>query len=215
MAEMEVFGTERDDIQGSKFQKYQGIEGQTDRVAIIPFEGKKYFKGAKTHFKDRIFLCKSTPQKKEICCTHSYAGNNPEYRMAGVVVIYDLAMKDGKPKLKGYQLLPWFFKATMYQKLVKADQEFPLDSHDIKLTCRNKEFQTIDVQSCKDCIWVSNPELKKKILEEAAPIFEQIPRGIGADLGITEIHEQLGIDNPGAEDAATNIDLGTVIDTIE
>jgi hypothetical protein len=212
---IESFGTEREDIQGSKFQKYKGKAGQTDRVGILPFEPKKYFKGAKCHYKDRIFLCKSTPAKKEICCTHSYEGNRPMYRIGGVIVIYDMVTKDGKMKLKGYQLLPWVFREKMYQKLVQADKEFPLDQHDIKLTCSNEEFQTIDIQSCRESIWSSNPELKKKVTEEAQALFEEVSRNIGSDLGVTEIREVLGIDAPGSDDAAADVDLGQVIETIE
>jgi hypothetical protein len=212
---IESFGTERDDIQGSKFQKYKGKAGNTDRVGIIPFEGKKFFKGAKCHFKDRMFLCKSTPAKKEICCTQSYEGNRPMYRISCVIIIYNLTTKDGKTKLKDYTLIPWIFREKMYQKLVAADKEFPLDQHDLKLTCSNEEFQTIDIQSCKESIWSSSPELRKKVLEEAAPLFEEATRNIGADLGLTEIREILGVDEPGATDAATDVDLGQVIDTIE
>jgi hypothetical protein len=211
---IESFGTERDDIQGSKFQKYKGKAGNTDRVGLIPFEGKKFFKGAKCHYKDRIFLCKSTPNKKEICCTQSYDGNRPMFRIASVIVIYNLVVKDGKQKLKDYQLLPWIFREKMYNKLVSADKEFPLDTHDIKLTCSNEEFQTIDIQSCKESIWASSPELKTKILEEASSLFEEAIRNIGADLGLVEIREILGVDAPGADDAATGVDLDQVIGDI-
>jgi len=215
MSGIESFGTERDDIQGNKFQKYKGKAGNTDRVGIIPFEGKKFFKGAKCHYKDRIFLCKSAPGKKEICCTQSYDGNRPMYRIASVLIIYNLVQKDGKTKLKDYQLLPWIFREKMYNKLAQADKEFPLDAHDIKLSCSNEEFQTIDIQSCRESIWSTSPDLKKKVLEEAAPLFEEAIRNIGADLGLTEIRELLGIDAPGADDAATDVDLEQVIATIE
>jgi hypothetical protein len=212
---IESFGTERDDIQGSKFQKYKGKANQTDRVGLIPYEPKKFFKGAKCHYKDRIFLCKSTSAKKEICCAQSYEGNRPMYRIGGVLIVYNLVTKDGKTKLKDYTLLPWIFREKMYNKLVSADKEFPLDAHDIKLTCTNEEFQNIDIQSCKESIWSSSPDLKNKVLEEAQSLFEEVVHNIGADLSLSEIREILGIDAPGADDAATDVDLGNVIDAIE
>ena len=110
---IESFGTERDDIQGSKFQKYKGKDGRTDLVGLILFPDGKFFKGAKCHFKDRAFQCKSTSSKKEICCTHSYEQNRPFYRIASVVIVYNFVDKDGKQSLRDYTLLPWIFREAM------------------------------------------------------------------------------------------------------
>jgi hypothetical protein len=213
---IESFGTEREDIHSSKFQKYEPKTGQEDRVGIIPYEPRKFFKGAPCHFTEdpkRLFLCKSTKEKKEICCTHGYKGNRPIYRIGCVIIIYDLVKdKEGKAKLKSYTLLPWVFREKMYEKLVSADKEFSLDKYDIKLKCVNAEFKTIDVQSCNGIIWSNNADLKKKVLEDAQPLFEEMTHNIASDLGVTEIRELLGIDTPGAEDAATDINLGDVIE---
>jgi hypothetical protein len=211
---VEAFGPDRDDIESTKFKKYRGKTGNTDRIGIIYEDPKKMFKGAKTHFKDRFFLCKSDKNKKEICCTHSYENNRPRWRVGAVIVVYDLVVKDGKTKLKGYEMLPWVFSEKMYQKLSKADQEFPLAQHDIKLTCSNEDFQTIDIQSCRDSIWSGSEEMKKRMLEEAAPLFDDVSRNLAADLSVVEIRELLGIDAPGSEDAATDVDLENVMDSL-
>jgi len=102
----------------------------------------------------------------------------------------------------------------MYSKLSAADKEFPLSEHDIKLTCTNEDFQTIDVTPCKESLWSGNEELKKKVLEEAENYFEDVGRNLAADLGISEIRELLGIDAPGSDDAATDVDLGEVMETL-
>jgi len=211
---VEEFGLDRDDIETPKFKKYRAKAGNTDRVAILYTDPAKMFKGAKTHFKDRFFLCKSTKNKKEICCLHSYENNRPKYRIAAVIIVYELVNKDGKTKLKDYEVLPWIFSEKMYSKLSAADKEFPLSEHDIKLTCTNEDFQTIDVTPCKESLWSGNEELKKKVLEEAENYFEDVGRNLAADLGISEIRELLGIDAPGSDDAATDVDLGEVMETL-
>jgi hypothetical protein len=216
---VESFGTEREDIQGNRFNKLKMKTDDEIRCGVIFFdeEGKKIFLGAKVHTqKDmKTFLCKSIKEKKEICCTHVYGANIPKYHIGCIIISYILGKDDaGKTKLKDYDLTPWLFWEKTYQKLVSADKEFPLISHDLKLKCTNGEFQTIDIQSCKESIWASSPSLKKKILEEAKPLYESLSRNLGAEVSVSEIKEILSIDVTGSDDAATDVDLGSVVDSL-
>jgi hypothetical protein len=216
---VESFGTEREDIQGNRFNKLKMKTDDELRCGVIFFdeEGKKIFLGAKVHTqKDmKTFICKSTKEKKEICCTHVYGANIPKYHIGCILITYVLGKDaNGKTKLKDYVLTPWLFWEKTYQKLVSADKEFPLVSHDLKLKCTNGEFQTIDIQSCKESIWASSADLKKKILEEAKPLYESLSHNLGAEVSVSEIKEILGIDVTGSDDAATDVDLGSVVDSI-
>lgn len=208
---IEEFGFEREDIQPSRFKKYKGKSGRVDRVGIVFAEGQSACVGSACHFKDRYFLCKSTKEKKEICCLHSYEGNLPKSRIACILVVYDIVEKDGKKSLRGYELLPWIFSDTMYSKLRNMGKEWPLDKHDITLTCTNEEFQNIEPMACKESFWRSKPELMKKIIAEASEMRKTLSRQLGADLSVTEIREQLGIDAPGSDDAAVDVNLGDVV----
>lgn len=216
---VESFGTEREDIQGNRFKKLKMETDDDIRCGVLFFDeaGKKMFLGVKAHAKKdmKTFLCKSTKEKKEICCTHSYEANVPKYHIGCVVIIYTIGKDDsGKTRLKGYELMPWIFWEKMYQKLVSADKEFPLTSHDVKLKCTNGDYQTIDVQSCKDSIWTSDPKLKAKVIEEGKALYESISRNLGADINVSEIKEILGLDVGGSDDAATDVDLGSVVDSL-
>lgn len=215
---VESFGTERDDIQGNRFQKLKMKTDDEIRCGVVFFdeEGKKIFLGAKVHTKKdmKTFICKSSKDKKEICCTHSYEANIPKYHIGCIIITYILGKDaNGKTKLKDYELTPWLFWEKTYQKLVSADKEFPLVSHDLKLKCTNGEFQTIDIQSCKESIWASSADLKKKVLEEAKPLYESLSRNLGAEVSVSEIKEILSIDVAGSDDAATDVDLGSVVDS--
>jgi hypothetical protein len=217
---IEEFGTEREDIQGNRFQKLKMKAGDEIRCGVLYFdgEGKKFFRGTKVHTKkdSKTFICKSTKEKKEICCTHTWEGNSPRTHLGCILVIYSLGKDaNGKIKLKEYELMPWIFWEKMYQKLQSADREFPLATHDIKLKCTNDDYQTIDIQSCKESIWSSNQDLKKKIMEEGKALYEGIGKNLGADLSISDIKELLGLDASGIADASTDMDLGSVVDSIE
>jgi hypothetical protein len=208
---VEEFGFDREDIQPSRFKKYKGKVGRVDRVGIVYAEGQSSCVGATCHFKDRYFLCKSTKDKKEICCLHSYEGNMSKTRVACILVVYDIGQKDGKNVLRGYELLPWIFSDTMYVKLKNLGKEWPFDKHDLTLTCTNDDFQTIEPNPCKESFWRSKPELQKKVIAEAAEMRKTLSRQLGADLSVTEIREQLGIDAPGSDDAAVDVNLGDVV----
>lgn len=209
------FGADSDDIKSVKFKSFKGKAGETVRAAFVYEDPKKMFKGAKIHYNNRYFLCKSDDKtgKKEICCTHNYKGNKPKWRVGGVLIIYTMS-QDGK-KLESWKVEPWIFSETMYSKLKTANREFPLDSHDIMLTCTNEDFQNIDVQSCSASLWTSKDEFKEKVLSAARPFIDEVADNIASDLTVTEIRELMGTDTPGTDDAAEDVNLDDVVDGID
>ena len=103
----------------------------------------------------------------------------------------------------------------MYNRLVSYDNELPLTTHDIKIKCTQDDpYIKYDLNPCNNSIWVNSPELKKKVLEDAKPIYEGISKNLGAELSISEIKELLGIDVMGSDDAATDVDLGSVVESL-
>jgi len=210
MSAVRDFGADSDEIKSVKFKSFKGKAGTTVRAGIVFEDPKAMFKGALTHFNQRQYICKSTDTKKEICCTHPYKGNKARWRVGTVLIIY--VLDDTGKKLESWSILPWVFSDTMYQKLKTANREFPLDQHDFYLTCTNEEFQTIDVQSCKESFWRSKEPFKEKVLERARPFLSEIGSNLASDLTPTEIRELLGADTPGSADAAEDVDLADVVD---
>lgn len=213
---VEMFGTEREDIQSTKFKSYKGKGGQTDMIGIVFSDRKAMYCGAKVHYKDRYFLCKSTKESKAICCTASYQNNKPKWRVGAVIVIYTIG-KDpatGAQKLVSYEVMPWVFSETMYNKLKEIDSEFPLDQHDLKLKCTNEDFQNIDVTPCKTSIWRKSEKLKTAIMAEFEAIMDDAKGNLGSNLNIEDIKELLGVETPGSEDAAVDVSVGDVLDGV-
>lgn len=213
---VEMFGTGREDIKSSKFKSYKGKGGQTDMIGIIFKEKDKMYCGAKTHYKDRYFICKSTKEQKAVCCTSSYKNNTPKYRIGAVIIVYQIGKdpETGKQKLLSYELVPWIFSETMYDRLNEIDSEFPLETHDLKLKCTNEDFQNMDVTPCKTSIWRNNEKLKAQILEKFESIMDEGKKNLGSNLNIEEIKELLGVESPGSEDAAVDVSVGDVLDGV-
>lgn len=217
---LESIGLNRDDIKPQTFKGHKFKQGKTIRCGIVFREGADPFKGARVHFKDRYFICKSTKQEKAICCTQSYQGNVPRWRLGGVLVIYEIAkVKDEatgklKDKLTGYEIVPWVFGEKVFQQMMTIDQEFSLKDHDINVTCDNEEYQNLIVNGCNSSYWRAKKELEEKILKEADDIFSRMEKSLASDLSLEEIRERLGIDAPGSEDAATNVQLDDVLQGI-
>lgn len=209
MSEVMSFGADNEEVKSYKFNGFKAKAGEEYRVAFVYWDDnpKTMFRGVEAHFYDRYFMCKSTKDKKAICCTHSYERNKPRWRVGCVIVLYVVE----NDKLKGYKLTPWVFSDKMFEKIRKANKNFPLHKHDVTLDCTNEDYQTIEVHSCPESYWQMKSELKKKILEEAKPLMEDVIRNMPSDLSIEEIKEVLGIETAGSADAAANIDLGDVI----
>jgi hypothetical protein len=204
------FGADNDDVKGYSFKSWRAKAGEDYRIGFVFPEGKPggMFLGVPIHYKDRYFVCKSTPDKKAVCCTHNYDGKKPKWRVGGVIVLY--LIDDGK--LRGYKLHPWVFTDKMYQKFKTANKEFPLAQHDLTLKCTNEDYQTIEPTPCKDSYWQKKDELAAKIREEAQSIFDEIGDNLASDLSIEEIKELLGIEESGSGDAAQDVSLGDVLD---
>lgn len=207
MAELEVFGFENEDIKGGIYDKYKGKKNQTDRVAIVYTDPKAMFAGSKIHFKDRFFLC-----KKGKCCE---ALGPAKWRVGAVLIKYSTD-RNGMPKKPfEYSLYPWVFSEQTYIKLKNTNSEFPLATHDIKISCTNEEYQHLDIIPCNESIWTAKDELRTAVLEQAKPIWEYVKKSIASDLSVEEINDLLGISSAVAgADPTSKIDLDSVLDKI-
>lgn len=208
MADLETFGFENEDIRGNSFEKYKGKKGETHRIAIIYTDPKSMFVGAKTHFKDRYFIC-----KKGKCCEIC----GPAKWRVGAVIIKYATDKFGVPKKPfSWELYPWVFGEQTYAKLKSTNSEFALATHDLKITCDNDEYQHINPTACQESIWTSKEDFKTLILGQAKPMWESLKRTIATDLGVEEINELLGLTTQGTAgaDPSTKINLDSVLDSL-
>lgn len=115
----------------------------------------------------------------------------------------------------GYEVMPWVFSATVFTNLKKVNSEWPLEQHDVKVTCTVKKgMATYDFTPCKQTIWQSNEKIKKAALEQFPALMEEAKGNLASDMSTEEIKELLGLDSPGSEDAAVNINMDDVVGDI-
>ena len=199
------FGFENEDIKGGIFDKYKGKKGETHRCSIIYSDPKAMFAGAKAHFKDRYFLCKNG-----ICCEKL---GQPKWRVGAAIIKYTTDKLGTIKQPFGYELFPWIFSETTFIKLKTINNEFPLTTHDIKISCSNEEYQHLDITPCSESIWQAKDELKKKILQEAKSIWDYVKKGVASDMSIEEIKDLLSMGAAGA-DPTTKLDLDKVLQQV-
>lgn len=201
---LETFGFEKDEIKSGLYEKYKGKKGEVHRAAIVYTDPKAMFAGAKVHFNQRFFLC-----KKGVCCDKC----GPAKWRVGAVLCKYATDRQGMPKKPfSYELLPWMFSEQTYTKLRNVNSEFPLASHDVKISCTNEEYQHIDISPCQEALWLAKDDIKNRILEEAKPIWDFIKKSIAQDLSIEEIKELLGIATGAGQDPTSKLDLDDVLD---
>lgn len=204
---IETFGFDNEEIKGGLLERYKAKKGEVHRGGIIYTDPKSMFAGAKVHFNQRFFLC-----KKGICCDKC---GPAKWRVGAVFCKYSTDRNGNLRQHFSYELYPWLFSEQTYTKLKNVNSEFPLATHDIKISCTNDEYQHIDIAPCNECIWTAKDKLQKQVLEEAKPIWDFIKRSIASDLSIEEIKELLGIGVSGAgADPTTKLDLDNVLDAI-
>ena len=161
MSEILTFGFEKEDIKGGIWDKYKGKKGEVHRAALIFTDPKAMFSGAKIHFHQRFFLCKNG-----ICCDRL---GSPKYRIGVVLLKYSTDRLGALQKPFEYSLLPWIFSEPNFVRLKTLNNEFPLTTHDVQISCTNEEYQHLDITPCKESVWQMKEELKTKILGEARP----------------------------------------------
>ena len=206
--EVSLFGFENNDIKGGLFEKYKGKKGVIDRGGIVFADPKAMFAGAKIHYYDpqkKYFLCKNG-----LCCEKL---GPPKWRV-GMGMIQYATEKNGAMKAPfNYEIKPWIFSETTFAKLKSLNNEFPLATHDIKISCTNEEYQHLDITPCQESYWQVKEELKKKILDEAKPVWDFIKKSLGSNLSAEEIKDLFSMGTV-ATDPTTSLDLDKVLSVV-
>lgn len=200
---LETFGFDNEDIKGGLFDKYKGKKGETHRGAIVYTDPKAMFAGSKIHYKERYFLC-----KKGVCCDKL---GPAKWRVGAVLVKYGTDKQGNIKKPFSYELFPWVFGEQTYVKLKNVNSEFALATHDIKISCTNEDYQTLDITPCNESIWTAKDELKKQIIDEAKGIWESVKKSIASDLSAEEINDLLGISSGVGTDPSAAVNLDDVL----
>lgn len=194
---IEEIGFDDESVEVIEAQFYKGKKGSKDRIAFpLVVKGKEnilvpYTLKARVHYKDDFgtFLCRSTPESKEICCKTL---GDPSLRFGTIIVQY-YTERDGKPKKPfGYDLKLWYFSDKRFDKLRSLNREFPLAERDILVDCDNEDYQHLTFTPCKESIMLIKEELKTAILAQAEKMKNDLKKRLAKSRTVEELKEELG-----------------------
>lgn len=184
------FGDES--ISDDKASKYKGVQGQTDRIGLILTEKFK-LKKAKSHFMfGQYVLCKSG-----LCC--ELAPKPSEFRIGAVVIQYATTKNGELKKPFSYELKPWVFSEKKFLSLKRVNEEWKLEEHDLKVLCKEAQYQQLEFTACKESLWQKNDKLKAEVLAAIPGVMKQV--WLGKDLTPDELKELAGMASEGVEAA--------------
>lgn len=203
----EEIGFDDDSVSSNKFEKYQGKKGYTDRIGMCllnPQSGKPIVKKVLSHYIEGAGYVKANDY------TIAKYGE-PSLRLGTVIVQY-ATDKNGKLEQPFRYTTKFFiFSAKKYELLKKANSEFPLESHDLLVTCTEQEYQNLSFNSCKEAAWKLKPELKKQVEEAATRLAASLDRQLAQDLTVQQLKEKLGEDSAPAAAEETSLNPDDVI----
>lgn len=214
----EYFGLDNPGIKTSNFPRWEIVKGKTYRFAIGVENIAQAFVGRKTHyFNKKRFACLSAPGKKAVCCSHEYgengkAANEPKYRFGTVVVVYEL---NSQNQITDIQVLPWYFNDQVWHQLKSINDEFPLNTVDLKLVAVDPQMMKFTITNYKDCVWRKSPKLTERVIAEGRDFVEALPKRVCSKMSESDISEHLGLgDGSIASDSASGADISGIVDDI-
>lgn len=215
-------------VELTQVDRYKGIKGRTDRIAILStlvLKAHRYYDEA-TKQKFRA------PADKELMEALRKQRGEPEQRFAVVIFVYE-TNDQGEllepEKLKG-KVRIWEFSEARYAQLSQTAAQWPLldfdkdtkaGGHKVKqidflAKCTEERFQRLEFTPLPTAHWKSKDEKWYLALKaKESKTQKQASQALGKDLEKDEVMKLLGMAAPAASgntDNAGDIDLGSVFD---
>lgn len=220
-----TFG-DNDENVGKKVTRFKGEVGRTYLVSFVSFsaynedgtvaDDSPAFAAAHRVYKDGIGnVIVNESNKSEI--EGLLKGEAKQY--VGTVLCVWPTDKDGDLDVgsfkagKGWKVMPWIFSASRYPDILRSHKKFPLQRHDLSMTCSDKFQNYTLVSDPKSCLRMyldsSNENFQKigkQIIADAKKIFENIGREFGREMTVDQVREALGeeVSSPASSKGSSN-----------
>ena len=209
------------DVQTSTFPKYQGIQGQTDRIAVLSPKLRRSY----TYYVDDA-KCRFRVEHNPPSWITDKLGQ-PEQKFALVFFKY-ATDTDGEiltpDKLKG-KVCVWVFSETKFDQVKAKFQRYALmngqeDQVDLLITCTDSQWQKLDFDVCTGtdevpaAHWKKEPKWVEALNAKLADALKRADYFLGAHKTEDEIRAMLGLtsggggQSPAADD---DVDMSDVL----
>lgn len=215
MDEVEDFTSDKVTI--STFDRYKGIGGRTDRIAIISPKITR----ALVHFHNQKgFRCLTTDEANPAICCQSKGA--PEQKFGVVVFQYTTdetgALVDDQ-RCKGLPKL-WVISESKFGEIRNVARQWPLldkgdgtEQYDLLIKCTDDKWQRMDMSPCRNAHWKAKPEWAAAVRNLVPKATERLQRTVGQERDEAEVKEILGIQTALRQDqgGANEVDLSDVM----
>jgi hypothetical protein len=204
------YGFDDEAVQAYDFEFYKGKKGFTDRLGLLREAGPF---GARVHYSKignlGYFVCLSEfkqmkspdgrvtelPVKLGLCCK-KVGSDNLRKRFIVPVIKYSTHPNGTPTKDFSYSLLAWRYTDEKYIQMRTINSQFPLNKHDILVTCTNEDWQKLNIQGCNNSIRLL-PKFPKDWTEHvnlwSATMLPKMVKTLGRKYTEQELAERLGL----------------------
>ena len=206
-----------DVIRDSRPPKYQATQkNKTDRLGIVmrkrgpdgKIDPEKIgFLVANTHYHSAVGYVVCTNGR---CCERLGA---PKSRIGTIICKYPTD-NDGavdKKRLGETEVMMWILNSDKFNDLKRRNKSNPLHLKDIEVTCKDPQYQKLDIVPSGEAIWPKIEELKAKILKRAEELEKILPDQLGKKMTTAELIEALGDDSDIHEGAVDSVDYSEAL----
>lgn len=200
-----------DDNLGGETRAWKAKEGESYLMSVLWWPGSEEgtpnlsakspkFSGSQRHFKNGVgYFLNKGPEYTKI------AGGKPSQAIVTLVALWPINSKGQLDKArvleKDYEVKPWVFSKAKYTVLKTRHAEFPLGQHDLKITCTDTQYQTLDISPSKNCLFRQLQETEdaalqaiyKDITNKVQLMLPDIDSHMGRDIPLDELREAFGL----------------------
>jgi hypothetical protein len=181
-----VTGFSSDAVKSTQVDFYKGKKGKTDRLSF-PNANVKF---TDVHFMDGYFRCQSKPGEIAECCQQL---GPPSQRCGAIVMKYNTD-RNGTPKAPlSYDIQPWVFNADKFQQIKAFNDDFPVSSNDIKVTCTEDVYQRLNITPAKGQLWRVDEATVKLVEAETEALWARLDRYLGRVISRSDMLERFGL----------------------
>lgn len=212
---------------GGRSERYKGKKNQTDRVSLCWFykneESGEYRMADTDTPKFLMANYHYAPGLGYIAAKGEYTTTKfgpPKRKLGTFIVKYKTDRNGALPKgsdgkaVFDYEVMEWNFGEDKYRLLATIHDEFPLTSHDLKVTCTDDQFQKLSFTACNgNALWQRDERLKKEVLERVAELGAQL--SICRDVPIEQIKEHFGEAESVVPNMASDINYDDLMEDID
>lgn len=139
----------------------------------------------------------------------------PPKRKIGTWVVHYKTDKSGNPETPfEYEIKPWTFGEDKYRQLAKMHEDFPLTKYDLKVDCKEEQFQQLSFRiSPNEAIWQQREGLKQEIIETVEANADRL--SIGREVPLDELKDHFGEEVSPAPDSSSDVDYDDLMQGIE